>query len=172
MRYFTRGWTHGELSDEETEDARSRYWARVDEIAPRLPAPLPELAKSVSIHDALVDHVCWEPSIDRLTLRLVCLKADPAAYEAVEIVYEGAMLGVRRIETLRQVALSRETELLYDEVDVDDEGTFAHRILFWPADEVTIDFRSMSLARWPVEDKRVHLGYPFREVVVDDDEDS
>ena len=164
MRYFTRGWANGELADAESEQVALDYRARLNEIAPRLPKELLELAQRINLHDAIIDHVWWEPSRRRLTLKLICIKSDPDTHEAVELVYDDAMLGPRRIESLRRAALSRDTELLFDEVDIDEEGTFTHRILFWPSEEVTIDFGSLALATRPVADRRVSLMAAFREI--------
>ena len=36
--------------------------------------------------------------------------------------------------------------MLYDEVDINDDGLLVHRLLFWPREEVTIDFRELELA--------------------------
>lgn len=79
----------------------------------------------------------------------------------LKLSYGGAMLGVSRVESLRRAALSRETMLLYDEVDIDEEGILAHRLLFHPCEEVTIDFRDFALQASPRADLRVKLGPAF-----------
>lgn len=62
--------------------------------------------------------------------------SDRAGYRTVVLTYLGALLGTRRVETLRMVARDRETEILYDEVDIDDDdGLLIHRMLFWPRHE-------------------------------------
>ena len=66
--------------------------------------------------------------------------------------------------------MSRETELLYDEVDVGEDGTLVHRILFWPSEEVTIEFASLTVRTWPVPDRRVLLRGGFFEFRPDADE--
>jgi hypothetical protein len=52
---------------------------------------------------------------------------------------------------------------------VDDEGVLAHRLLFWPRDELTIDFGTLTLELQPRADDRVHLGPFFLEVLADDE---
>jgi len=47
--------------------------------------------------------------------------------------------------------------ILESEVDCDDEGVFSHRLLFWPRDELTIDFTDLSLEIADREDRRVDL---------------
>ena len=81
-----------------------------------------------------------------------------------------ALLGDRRIRTLRDVARDRETEILESEVDCDDEGVFSHRLLFWPRDELTIDFAGLSLEIADHEDRRVNLGGFFVEILPEDED--
>ena len=85
-----------------------------------------------------------EPAVKRLRLSLVALHY-PSGYRAVTLTYSGALLGDQRICTLRDVARDRETQILESEVDRDDDGIFNHRLLFWPRDELTIDFTDLSL---------------------------
>jgi len=73
--------------------------------------------------------------------------------------------------SLRRAALSRETQVLYDEVDINHDGDFAHRILFWPSEEATIPFRSFALTTCPVPDKRVNVNGAFSDYE-DEDEDA
>ena len=82
-----------------------------------------------------------------------------------------ALLGDRRIRTLRDVARDRETEILESEVDCDDEGVFSHRLLFWPRDELTIDFVGLSLEIADREDRRVNPGGGFFVEILPEDED-
>ena len=79
------------------------------------------------------------------------------------------MLGASRVNSLRRAALSRETELLWSEVDVDADGVLSHRLLFSPCEEVTIDFRELDLVTSPRDDSRVHLSGAF---VHEEDEES
>lgn len=162
MRYFTRGWAEGELDDAASQRARDEYASRLDVIGPQLSAPMRSLAREVSLHDAILEAVQWNPGAMQLIMKLVVV-VPAGGYEALTLTYFGAMLGERRIETLRAVARDRETEVLYDEVDVDDddERTLSHRLLFWPDRELTIDFRELRLDRAPRADRRVHLAGAF-----------
>jgi hypothetical protein len=77
------------------------------------------------------------------------------------------MLGEHRIESLRSAARDREACVLYQEIDIQDDGTLVHRMLFWPRDEVTLDFRELEYECTPRNDCRVALGGAF--VVEDKD---
>lgn len=166
MRFFTRGWVNGELSDEESDRARDAYWARVEEITPRLPRELVRMVREVHLHDGLIEQVVWNPREKKLLLALVATDAQGECI-SVNLSYGGAMLGDSRIDAIRRAALSRETELLYDEVDIDEDGVLSHRILFEPCEEVTIDFREFSMQVSPRADRRVRLSPAFLEVVAD-----
>jgi hypothetical protein len=81
------------------------------------------------------------------------------------------MLGEQRLDVLRNAARDRETEILYSEVDVDEQGVLAHRLLFWPRDELTIDFEALTLEVQPRADDLVRLGPFFLEVLADDEDE-
>lgn len=168
MRYFTRGWANGELTDQEDEAVWKAYDARLGEIAPRLPPSITRLHDGVSLHDALIESVRWKPSAAELRLSLVGGTSE-AGYQAIDLTYRGAMLGWHRLESLRNVACNREACILYQEIDIADDGALVHRLLFWPSDEVTIDFRELEYACVPRADCRVTLHGAF--VIEDEDED-
>jgi hypothetical protein len=90
-------------------------------------------------------------------------------YRAVTFVYSGALLGARRLQILRDVARDRETQILASEVDCDNEGVFSHSLLFWPRDELTIDFASLAAQETAErQDDRVSLRTYFKEVFPED----
>lgn len=171
MRYFTRGWQAGELDDAESEAVCLAYQARLAAITPQLPEALRRLARELDVHDGIIDRVRWYPRRRVLVLVLVCGAFDASGRVSgdveARIEYRGAQLGEQRVRTLQRVATSRETEVLYDEVDLNDDGSFAHRLLFEPADELTIDFTALDLAIRARADRRVALLGSF---VVDDAE--
>jgi hypothetical protein len=90
-----------------------------------------------------------------------------SGYQVVMLKYTGTLLGTRRVETLRYVARDRETQILESEVDCDDEGIFSHRLLFWPRDELTIDFADLELDTANRVDDRVSLISYFVEILPD-----
>ncbi len=168
MKYFTRGWINGELGDEAFDQVSEAYRQRLAEIEPRLTPALRELTRT-NLHDAVVERITWTPHLGRLVVDLLLLEKSPDRYLAARLRYEGALLGVRRIDVLRQVARDRQTTVLCDEVDLDDDGIFAHRLLFWPRDEVTLCFSELYLELSPREDRRVNLGPAFLELRPDED---
>ncbi len=168
MRYFTRGWANGELTDEEDHRVREAYATRLEEIATRLPPSLVRLCQGVSLHDALIESVRWKPSVAELRLALVAGTSE-VGYQTIDLLYRGAIVGKQRIESLRSAACNREACVLYQEIDIADDGTLAHRLLLWPSEEVTIEFRELQYASAPRNDCNVALGGAF---VVEQDEDA
>ena len=162
MRYLTRGMVNGELDDDEVAQARTAYASRLEAIMSRLPGPVRELAR-LSLHDAQFEAVEWQPADKRLQLSVVT--PQPSGYRAVTLSYSGALLGVRRVQTLRDAARDRDTQILESEVDCDDNGVMSHRLLLWPHDELTIDFVGLSLQAAARQDDRVSLRPFFVEIV-------
>jgi hypothetical protein len=158
MRYFTRGWASGELEDAACERLKDAYYQRLRDIEGQLPEDARRLARGVNLHDAVIETIRWHPTAKVLTLAVVTVDVD-STYQSVVLTYAGAMLGRQRVETLREVARDRTALILYDEVDLDDgTGLLAHRLLFDPRDELTIDFQDLKLSINPRTDPRVLLG--------------
>ena len=156
MRFFTRGWANGEHSDEPGEGAGARYQARLRELAPRLTPPMAKLA-SENLHDAILESARWSPHAKELQLCFIAGTLE-SGYRAVSLTYRGAMLGTQRVEALRRVARDREACVLYHEVDLDErDATLIHRYLFWPSEELTIDFVELAISVEGRADSRVPL---------------
>jgi hypothetical protein len=120
---------------------------------------------------SLSKSVYWNRGDAELRLTLVAGTLE-RGYHTIVLVYRGAMLGTRRIESLRRAACDREACVLYNEIDVDDDdGHFVHRILFWPSEEVTLDFRELEYRDTPRDDARVALGGAFVVAGPADDDD-
>jgi hypothetical protein len=128
------------------------------------------LGRDVSLHDALIESVRWIPSLAELRLQLVAGTSE-AGYHAIQLKYRGAMLGKSRVESLRNVACNREACVLYQEIDIADDGTLAHRLLFWPNDEVTIEFGELEYLSVPRDDCRVTLAGAFVVQLGDEEEE-
>jgi hypothetical protein len=170
MRYLTRGWLNGELSDAEWKRADEAYAARVEEIASRLPPAMLRLGRDISLHDAVIEKIVWNPMTRRLQMSFVYYNQLQQGHLLVQLIYDGAMLGNARIDSLRRAAESRLTELVYNEIDASDDGHLIHRLLFEPCEEVTIDFEQFDMTLTPRPDGRVELLVPFCEKVQDDEE--
>lgn len=166
MRYFTRGVASGEFDDNEVAEISRSYAARLRLILPRLPVSV-RLLTELSLQDGIIEEVVWDPAVKCLRMSLVTPRS--SGYQAVTLVYSGALLGTRRVQTLRDAARDRETQILASEVDCDSEGLFSHSLLFWPRDELTIDFADLALDETVMrQDDRISLRPYFVEVFPED----
>ncbi len=162
MKYFTRGWTKGEFDDETTDQMRAAYWDRVKSLRPSMPASVKKLATATRLHDAEIDRISWDRRRRNLKLELVLIDdlKPPWSFGAT-LLYKGVQLSEDEIGLLAERARDRRTTILYDEVDLKENGTWVHRILFWPVGEISIWFSSLKLSRTRGRDKAM-LGYdPF-----------
>lgn len=164
VRFFTRGWHSGELPDDEAEQVLRDYSVYVEAISGRLSKQMIALARDVDLHDAVIERIEWAPAERRLAIGLVTRPSTNTGTQSVYLTYLDALLGERPIGTLREVARDRATEILYSEVDCDEEDRFVHRLLLWPRDEVSITFGKLTLELQNRPDDRVHLGGYFVEV--------
>ena len=163
MKYLTRGWQNGELTDDQSNAAVQAYRDRIKSIRERLDPDILALAEEVQLHDAIIEKVSWRSKIRELTITFAAIYSPESDYKTVAITYHNALLGDSRVETLRLVANDRRTELTCSEVDLDDDGNPVHRMLFEPRDEVTIDCSSITLRVSPRSDRRVYLIPAFLE---------
>ena len=127
--------------------------------SPRFSPAVAQLANEIELHDAIIEIARWSPQSRTLTLLLVCGDLQ-RGYSAVEIRYSGVELGKRSVDVLRSRAKDRESQVLYDEVDFDEEGQLVHRLLFRPEGEISIWFRELTIHSSHRADRRVQM-VPF-----------
>jgi hypothetical protein len=165
MKYFSRGWAAGEFSEAESDELRSRYWKRVEALRGIMPNEVIELATGVSLHDGIVDTVRWDQAKRGLELVLVCCGEEGKSSE-VRLLYSGVQVSDSTLSVLAERARDRRTEILYDEVDQDEDDRWVHRLMFWPVGEISICFEKVDVTRAARADAMCRVGYdPF--VLVD-----
>jgi hypothetical protein len=169
MRWLTRQW-HGQgpdaehlavLTDAEGEALAAAYRAHNEALRPQLPVTLrrfmgePDELGYADLHDAVLDW--WALDEPRsLTLALVCrayaaqLGADgfleEIGYRRLVIQYRGRveLVGTGEADLHRWLD-DMDTEFLYDEVDLVDDGRFEHRHLLWPRGEFGVRFEDVGV---------------------------
>ena len=135
------------MSDEEAELVVARYADHLEGLRSRLPPAMRERLDSVALHDAQVRERTLDHHRQRLQLCLVA-GDNQSGYYTVDLKYEGVALDRLDLQSLRSVAGDTKSQLLYDEIDVED-GYFVHRLLFWPYQSVDIYFRTIQLHKAP-----------------------
>lgn len=147
MRWFTREWATSVLDNDESERRAADYQQHVEAIRPHLQGGAEQLSY-LDLHDAQV-RSC--DLTDHDALRLHVLVGDlQRGYEWVSLRYDEAQLVGATIDDIRGWRITEPgVELLYDEIDVADNGRYEHRILVWPDGEFGIRFKSLRLTRDP-----------------------
>ncbi len=153
MKYFTREWHAGEMSDEESERIVSDYWAYIDTLLQKLPPSVATLAREINLHDGLIHRVLIQAEKKQLELGLQCGDLQ-VGYFALDLTYSEVRMDLLDIPFLQERAQDRQIEVLYDEVDLED-GDYVHRILFWPEGEIAIVFRGLEIVRTPRTDRSI-----------------
>lgn len=162
MKWLTRGWHAGEFTDVESEEILRAYRQHIEQILPRLEPAVVELARSINLHDAIIEQVHLHKQERRLVLSVVAGDLQ-VGYQAITLDYVGVEIGHHCMDVLKRRANDRQTELLYDEVDVDNDGTQVHRLLFWPEGEISITFMHLKLSSAARDDRRTFIGGSFVE---------
>jgi hypothetical protein len=178
MRFFTREWVAAPFDDEETALLFSAYREHLNRLAARLTAPVQELA-GLCLHDGRIRRVILCRSTKTLTLQLLC-GDNQAGYFDLELLYGGVGLDTLDTAALARQGRNRHAEILRDEIDVDEENRYIHRImfcpeyeirgdecypLFRPEDEVEIIFKDLKVIRTARRDRRLpYLKDRYREL--------
>jgi hypothetical protein len=154
MKYFTRGFYHGEYSDQEQDAVAEAYRSHIALLLPSIPSSLAVLAKT-SLHDAVVRSVVVRARRSIIDMELVC-HAPPDRQWIAAVKYRGVRLRDEGFAMLERRARDRRTEILNHEVDVDEDGECVHRLLFAPEGEITIwcdsiDVQQLPYAEWTHE---------------------
>lgn len=113
--------------------ALKAYLNYLEELAPLLPPHLLQLAQLPGVDDGLVVEAHHLRSQSRLLLILRCGFIDIGYYDLV-LAYEGAEISPEHEWVLAQIARGGEDkyDLCAHEVDIEDDGRVAHRILYHP----------------------------------------
>jgi hypothetical protein len=158
VRWFTREWQNGELSDEEAEARDRAYAAYLRERVEHLPQPIRGFAlptdAHMSVHDALVD----EAEIDsrKGQIEFVLLNGDlQAGYGKLRLTFLDAELATPSVGRLRELLATQRTEFLRQELEIGDESEatpYTIRFLLWPEGEIEIRCRDLLIDWHPIED--------------------
>ncbi len=142
MKWLTRAWASGGLDDDEWEAHWRAYRVHCAEVRPRLSGGAERLLDGINLHDAKI-HSCHHQPDGALVMRTV-LGDLQVGYEFVELTYLDAELRVEPRHDGADVSLTDpKTQILYDEVDVQADGRFVHRVLLSPDGEYEVVFSTL-----------------------------
>lgn len=162
MKFFTREWHGGD--DDEPDGRFEAYRVHLDGILSRLPPRLLTFAKAVNVHDALVRQVRLDRRARALTLDLRVGNTG-SGYFDLDIHYGGLQLATLDGQALARIAQNQRAEALYDEFDLAPNGRFVHRWLWWPYEDVDLEFESFEFTCEPRDGREFEYpAAPFVEI--------
>lgn len=143
MKFFTRAWWAGEISE---QDVPLAYAHHLNTITPRLTDNIHNFIKTVRLHDGLFRQVTINHSQATLELQLRCGDLQNGYYDLL-LQYQGTVLKLLDEQRLMLIAQDPKTEILYDEFDLLSDGSFEHSILFWPQHQISIVFENLTFEK-------------------------
>lgn len=153
MRYLTRAWNNGDLTEDEEEALEAAFRRHRAIILPQLPESLRRFAETVDIHDGLLRTVVLDRGAGTLRMSLRCGEFDGGYYD-VDLTYVEVRLAHLDVPVLRVIASDPESEALYLEEDALEPGWYVHRWLWWPfGRELDVHFSALAFERTPRPDR-------------------
>jgi hypothetical protein len=149
MKFFTRQWCDGELSDEDADAMPTAYRAHLIALRSRMPATLRAFAQGINIHDGRVRGIALDRTRARLTISMRC-GDNQVGYFDLDITYSGVSLREADRLALRKLGRKTDIEALHDEVDVSSPGAWVHRMLFSDYQEVSVAFEHFGMRLEPM----------------------
>jgi hypothetical protein len=145
MRFFTKEWLRGELTDAAFKAAPAAY--RHHLTTQRFP-PDVLLLSDVDIHDGLLLDMKHEPASAQLMLQLRCGDLQRGYFD-LHIQYSGVTRDSESLSVLHFAMQDPKDEFLYDELDRAGDR-FEHRCILSSHREVCIAFTTVEVKSQPV----------------------
>jgi len=141
MKFFTRAWLEGRLTDDQYRHTVTLYRRHLTQISPKLNPHLLDYLQRANLHDGRVRKIMVDPANATLQVDLRCGDLQVGYYD-LDIEYQGVQLEQSALDTLARVA-QLGGEVLRDELDLGTAGIFIQRIIFATHEEVALSFRDM-----------------------------
>jgi len=145
MKWFTREWQLGELSERETREAIADYMHHVSRIRGAIEGRADGLTE-LGLHDAIIMNHSLEPGLFVCELLML---APGSGYGVTRLSYADAELNVSPDDVDGLCLTNDDVEVLYDEVDLQG-GQCVHRLLLGPSGELHITFSAVTITRKPL----------------------
>ncbi len=139
MKYFTKEWHNGKISDRKSSALAETYKEYIDKNVHRLPFSIRLLAKSISLHDGIIKYININSKNKTLEFLVSCGNLQIGYYE-ITILFKSASYNQKQIDELKQ----QQYEILYNEWEITDKG-YNFKILFYPYFEISIDLSDLDI---------------------------
>lgn len=155
MRFFTRAWVGGGLTEREVDEAIEAYESHLASLSPSLPPSILELARGINLHDGRIRRVSIDFEKCEVFLGLICGDRQQG-YFKLDLLYSGVVFDRTDFVTLEALAIGSGSEIVRDEVDRAEGGGYIHRMIFWPEGEVVITFLDLAFSRTNLLDRELN----------------
>jgi hypothetical protein len=145
MRFFTRDWLDGALSDSDAERRERDYKDHCTAIWGQLTPELRKLAREIDLHDGVIE----QASLRRESgaARLVVVTGDlQRGYWTTVLDYCGMPEPDIELTPLRRAIGAGVAEILASEVDVAQRTRFVHRLVLIDQSEICLSFDDLALS--------------------------
>ncbi len=146
MRFLTREWHAGDLSDEEADALETAHAEHLATTLSQVSQQLLAFHTSVSIHDGMLQSAALDHR--DATLRILLRCGDQLdGYRDVALTYLGIDASLLDVALLALIANDPHSEALFVEIDQVEDASYVHRWLWWPfSREVHIPFRDLTFS--------------------------
>jgi hypothetical protein len=104
MKYFTKAWARGGLTDEQWLANIEAHRARIEEITPQLPPHVRKLAThNINLHDGLIRRVALDRPARRLAISMRCGDLQ-VGYFDIDLAYSDVDLNLLNAKVLKAIA--------------------------------------------------------------------
>lgn len=142
MKYFTKEWCFGFLSDSETEMILNNYEEYLSAIYNELPFVLKIIAKNISMHDGILEKAIFFEHEKNLILEGIFGDLQ-SGYFFLSAKYSN----VRNMskEVLVNLFDKKKLEIIRDEIELLSPNTYSHKIIFSSKIEIDVIFSDIQL---------------------------
>lgn len=142
MKYFTKEWCYGYLTEKKIITQKKSYEDYIASIYHKLPFSLKILYEGISLHDGALMKICFDNNKHILILKGVFGDLQ-VGYFLLEIKY----LKVQNLhdEFLKNVFKNQRIEILSHEIEMLSKEHYSHRMIFNTRNEIEIIFSDMQL---------------------------
>lgn len=147
MEFFTKKWRLGGFSERKSKEIEKMYDTHVKKVLAKFPVHIRKIFEELYLHDGLIDKCTVYKNKKIIKLCLICGDLQKG-YSRVVISYLNVLMNSALTSKLKKISQNVKSEVLDNEIDMDLEGRFVHRILFWPKfSEVEILFNDLKVKK-------------------------
>lgn len=130
MKYFTKEWFSGALTDEEMDKSLLTYWDYIDSIFGTLPFSVKVLSKYINLHDGIIQDMQVDQELKVMYLTILGGDLQSGYFGRSEEV----------------TSLKKPREVLASELEMDNKSSFTHNLLLSDKEVLKVVFSDLSLS--------------------------